>query len=644
MTTAAQTAKILAEYIKALGGSMLLSHIDRFYKAYPDLEHRIKGSKGQALPFIASQSWLFSIETAQDGCTKLVRVNKANRSPFTTSSYASKAAQVPWTASSNTTTRQGAASALVAHILQEGGAVLSCDIHKFHTERPDLQHHLKGSLKTFFQEFSHLFESSYVVVRLTPAALTLTAAAGTSHGVHCGRQDSKISTSQDAAHALVAHIERAGGAIRACDVHKFYTERPDLAHHCRTGQKGAFMAFLSACPHLFEVNGIGSGGHEMVRLKPAAAASATRAFKAPALYGSSAQMTATSPEVAAHALVAHIQRAGGALRAVSIALFYAEQPDLAHHMKGCLTAFLGKFSQLFELDKSGGPGYDIMRLTPAALAMTTHIAAARPTPPVPSALTAAATIVAASTAPPDSAAGCCATQPSTADTVAIDSWFDSDDNDSAHNAADGTGYYSDESAYYDAHAERSGILAVTTATTGAMAATSACDAATTIDDADGESASTARSDGELQAFLDVLHPELRVGILANTETCGTLRDVVLDVGAPLCAYCSQTDTPRVKVPEVTVTEKHLEFAISAIGADTFGSDNRAGLPGTLHRFSAMRNRKQQIIGLTMRVGRALPGVAAMIEDIAMMNKSILILGGPGSGAHALAVYILLVVV
>lgn len=35
----------------------------------------------------------------------------------------------------------------------------------------------------------------------------------------------------------------------------------------------------------------------------------------------------------------------------------------------------------------------------------------------------------------------------------------------------------------------------------------------------------------------------------------------------------------------------------------FGSDNRMGIPGTLHRISAMRDRKKGVIGLTYRVGR-----------------------------------------
>lgn len=64
----------------------------------------------------------------------------------------------------------------------------------------------------------------------------------------------------------------------------------------------------------------------------------------------------------------------------------------------------------------------------------------------------------------------------------------------------------------------------------------------------------------------------------------------------------------------------------------FGGDNRAGLNGELHRFSAMRDRNQEIMGITIRIGRHVHGNAAMIMDYLMgTDKSILILGEPGSG-------------
>ena len=79
-----------------------------------------------------------------------------------------------------------------------------------------------------------------------------------------------------------------------------------------------------------------------------------------------------------------------------------------------------------------------------------------------------------------------------------------------------------------------------------------------------------------------------------------------------------------------VTRGDLDAAIAAIG--DFGGDNRAGIAGTLHRISAIRNRSGSVVGLTCRVGRALKGHVDMIEDLlAEGNESILFLGRPGVG-------------
>jgi stage III sporulation protein SpoIIIAA len=50
-------------------------------------------------------------------------------------------------------------------------------------------------------------------------------------------------------------------------------------------------------------------------------------------------------------------------------------------------------------------------------------------------------------------------------------------------------------------------------------------------------------------------------------------------------------------------------------SDIFSSDNRAGIPGTLHRISAIRGRKHEILGLTYRIGRHLEGVGELIHDV-----------------------------
>lgn len=59
---------------------------------------------------------------------------------------------------------------------------------------------------------------------------------------------------------------------------------------------------------------------------------------------------------------------------------------------------------------------------------------------------------------------------------------------------------------------------------------------------------------------------------------------------------------------------------------------------SLHRISAIRNRKMQIIGLTCRVGRSVSGSAEIIRDLVEGGGSILVIGRPGVGKTTLIRY------
>ncbi|MSQ40086.1 MAG: AAA family ATPase [Dehalococcoidia bacterium] len=130
---------------------------------------------------------------------------------------------------------------------------------------------------------------------------------------------------------------------------------------------------------------------------------------------------------------------------------------------------------------------------------------------------------------------------------------------------------------------------------------------------------------DLESFLAALPPAIRE-VLEAREDRTALIEVVLDLGRPPQARFHDSE---LGLGEQGVTEDDLQYVISRVGE--FGGDNRAGIERTLHRISALRNRKGRIVGLTCRVGRALFGTIRVIEDLVFTGKSILLLGRPGVG-------------
>lgn len=104
-----------------------------------------------------------------------------------------------------------------------------------------------------------------------------------------------------------------------------------------------------------------------------------------------------------------------------------------------------------------------------------------------------------------------------------------------------------------------------------------------------------------------------------------LVEIVLDQGRPV-----QLRYPgRFVLLDHLVEPADLEYVMARTGE--FRADNRAGVPGTLHRISAIRDRYRAIAGLTMRVGRHLPGAAAALRELLCSGRALLFVGQPGSG-------------
>ena len=130
---------------------------------------------------------------------------------------------------------------------------------------------------------------------------------------------------------------------------------------------------------------------------------------------------------------------------------------------------------------------------------------------------------------------------------------------------------------------------------------------------------------DLEALLNTL-PEEVVAAIRETENTDNLLEVILDLGRVPTARFVEGE---VILSETEVTREQIDHVVQQLG--DIDADNRAGLERTLHRISAIRNRRSEIVGLTCRVGRAVYGTSDIIEDIITSGKSILLLGRPGVG-------------
>jgi stage III sporulation protein SpoIIIAA len=130
---------------------------------------------------------------------------------------------------------------------------------------------------------------------------------------------------------------------------------------------------------------------------------------------------------------------------------------------------------------------------------------------------------------------------------------------------------------------------------------------------------------DMEALLDILPPHIQEP-LCQQKDISELLEVVLDLGRPPEARFPQRE---VVLHDKEVGEEDIDYVVARIGS--FGDDNRAGIERTLHRISAIRNRRARIVGLTCRVGRAVFGTIKVIEDLVQSGKSVLLLGRPGVG-------------
>ncbi len=133
----------------------------------------------------------------------------------------------------------------------------------------------------------------------------------------------------------------------------------------------------------------------------------------------------------------------------------------------------------------------------------------------------------------------------------------------------------------------------------------------------------------IDLLLETLPPHIRNPI-DQDERRDDVVEIVMDLGRlPEARFRND----EAILSNMEITREDLDYVVSRIGH--FGEDNRAGIPRTLHRISAIRNRSGLVIGLTCRVGRAVFGTIDILQDLIEEGQSILLLGRPGVGKTTL---------
>lgn len=128
------------------------------------------------------------------------------------------------------------------------------------------------------------------------------------------------------------------------------------------------------------------------------------------------------------------------------------------------------------------------------------------------------------------------------------------------------------------------------------------------------------------AFLIDIFPNFIQESLKKHPLLDELIEIIFDIGkCPEVRFSSGIEVLSYRV----ISKQDMNYCLTKIS--NFNEKNRAGIKCTLHRISCLKNRQDQIIGLTCRVGRSVIGLTNKIRDILLLNRSILILGRPGIG-------------
>ncbi|KAL7576471.1 hypothetical protein ACA910_017979 [Epithemia clementina (nom. ined.)] len=157
-----------------------------------------------------------------------------------------------------------------------------------------------------------------------------------------------------------------------------------------------------------------------------------------------------------------------------------------------------------------------------------------------------------------------------------------------------------------------------------------------VSPSDGVFGSIHKVESEVNDAINILPKHFKERFPNGDSEEGTIldvsniRDIVIDSSRKPQCWVNGRREFLCKSPDLLVTDEDIQQIVHHLGE--IGHDNRAGMNGTLHRFSVMRGRDDSITGITIRIGRNITGMAELLMDIVLGSyKSILFLGVPGSG-------------
>ena len=146
-----------------------------------------------------------------------------------------------------------------------------------------------------------------------------------------------------------------------------------------------------------------------------------------------------------------------------------------------------------------------------------------------------------------------------------------------------------------------------------------------IEDNDMVALARATARAEMQALLDVLPEGLRQAIVCSADfDVDTVEELFIHVGQPVEVRSDRLSSCIGVAPTVD----DIRYILSRVGR--FADDGRGCIQGTLHRISCWMGRTGTVLGVTMRVGRYVPGVARPFIERAR-HGNLLFLSKPGQG-------------